>query len=215
MPVCIKKKKSLIQSSQTFIDTCLHVRSFPQPCKFPFRKWENTGGRMLGRERWDWKGSVRFLFYCLLWATWEPNQGAAGGVWERRGVPVRGLASQAFKDIRIRQLIYVFHVREPRRWQLESSSQAPLGLHCSCFAFPITGPVLAVIHGLLSPAVQGHGLSGFLVVDGLRSVLPHFSTAHCLPPFPKVASFPENCPLDKPSLPVKPTTLLWSFLWQS
>lgn len=45
---------------------------------------ENGGERKAGLKR-----PVCFLFYCLLWGTREPNQGAAGDVRERGGVRAR------------------------------------------------------------------------------------------------------------------------------
>ena len=99
--------------------------------------------------------------------------------------PRQGISYLVLKDVRIRQLIYTFHVTDLRRLELEGSSQALLGLSCSCFAFPTTSPIPATIPGLHPLAVQGHAPSGLLVADGLTSLLLSFPTCPLVPwPFP-------------------------------
>lgn len=111
--------------------------------------------------------------------------------------PRQGISFSALKDVRVRQLISMFHVTDLRRLELEGSSQALLGLNCFCFAFPTTSPILATIHGLHSLAVQGHAPSGLLVADGLMSLLLSFPTCPLSPGLSQVAFSPHDCPLNK------------------
>lgn len=54
---------------------------------------KNAGERKAGL-----KGSVCFLFHCLLWGTWEPNQGQQE-VSERGEVSVLGISYSSIQGL--------------------------------------------------------------------------------------------------------------------
>lgn len=126
--------------------------------------------------------------------------------------PRQGISYSAFKDVRIRQLIFTFHVTDLRRLELEGSSQALLGLNCFCFAFPTTSPIPATIHGSTLWQFKDTPLRACWWQMDSYLCFFHFPPALCPLASPKLHFSLMIALWIKPSRHVKLTTLFWSFL---
>lgn len=137
---------------------------------------------------------MHFVFFRLLWSHRKlirVQPLCSSKRCERaRASLARGLTTQVLKDIRIRQLICVPCYR-PEEVAARVITTALLGLNCSCFAFAISGPALAIIHQLHFLAAPRTCPFGLPSGRWTQVCFFHFPPAICSPPFSKVAFFPD------------------------